>query len=300
MPLHQSPGDAPSPVTAIVLTRDEEANIERCLASLRWCDQVLIVDSGSVDATLDIARRHGADVLEHPWLGFARQRQWAMEHATVRHDWIYFVDADEWVSADLAAEVRGALASTEVVAYGQRRRTIFLGTWIRHAGWYGASMVRLFDRRRANWDLTAEFAERVVIDGPVGQLRNDLVDDDLKGLVSWMAKHVRYADLEAERRRARTGPVWQRLRSRPNSLPLARAIAKEVIFPALPCKPLTLFVYMYLVRAGWKDGRAGLTFCLLHACHENNVGQLVRARSLGVDPDPARQAERPASSNQQK
>jgi len=287
-------------VTAIVLTRDEEANIRRCLLSLRWCDQVVVLDSGSVDSTRDIARAEGAEVLEQPWLGFARQRQWAMEHPSVRHHWVYFVDADEWVSAPLAAEITSALGSTEAVAYSQRRRTIFLGTWIQHAGWYGASMVRLFDRRRATWDLTAEFAERVVIDGSVGQLRNDLVDDDRKGLASWMAKHVRYADLEAERRRTRSGAVWARVRSRPNSLPLARAIAKEVIFPLLPCKPLTLFVYMFLIRAGWRDGRAGLTFCLLHACHENNVGQLVRARSLGIDPDPAVQARGASPSSQPK
>ena len=288
-------GAAPAPVTAIVLTRDEEANIGRCLDSLTWCDQVIVVDSGSADATLAIARRRGVEVLEQSWLGFSRQRQWAMEHPSVRHDWIYFVDADEWVSTELAAEVTGVLSDPDVSAYSQRRRLIFLGTWIRHAGWYRGTMVRLFDRRRAHWDVAATFAERVVVDGPVGRLGNDLVDDDRKGLASWMAKHVRYADLEAERRRARTGLGWRRVQDRPNSLPLSRAVAKEVVFPALPCKPLTLFLYMFVLRAGWKDGRAGLTFCLLHAWHEHNVGQLVRARSLALDPDPAVQAPPPSS-----
>ena len=283
----------PAPVTAIVLTLDEEANIARCLDSLRWCDQILVVDSGSVDATLEMARARGADVLERPWLGFARQRQWAQEHESVRHDWVYFVDADEWVSPELADEATRAVARPDAVAYSQRRRLIFLGTWIRHAGWYDATMVRLFDRRRARWDVTAEFAERVIVDGPVGQLTNDLVDEDRKGLTSWMAKHVRYADLEAERRRARTGLGWRRVQSRPNSLPLARAIAKELVFPALPCKPLSLFLYMFVIRAGWRDGRAGLTFCLLHAWHELNVGQLLRARARSMDPDPRRSG-RPA------
>lgn len=286
-----TPSSSRALVTAIVLTCDEEPNIGRCLDSLGWCDQVIVVDSGSTDATRQIAQDRGAEVLEQRWLGFARQRQWAQEHSSVRHDWVYFVDADEWVSPELACEIADAVTSGNAVAYSQRFRTIFLGTWIQHAGWYGSTLIRLFDRRRAGWDVTANFAERVVVDGRVGRLRNDLVDEDLKGLASWMAKHVRYAALEAERRQARTGAGWHRVRNRPQSLPLTRAVAKEIVFPLVPFKPLALFIYMFIIRGGWKDGRAGLSFCLLHAWHEHNIGRLVSARSSGLDPSAVRQGD---------
>ena len=100
-------GDDPPPgsvpVSVVVLTRDEEVNIGRCLASVAWADQVMVVDSGSTDATVPIARSLGADVVEQPWLGFSGQREFALRFPDLRHDWVYFVDADEWVSPQLAA-----------------------------------------------------------------------------------------------------------------------------------------------------------------------------------------------------
>jgi len=213
-----------------------------------------------------------------------------MDHPSVRNDWVYFVDADEWVSSELASEITEVVRSTcypgSPAAYSQRFRMVFLGTWIRHSGWYGGRITRLVDRRRSRWDVTGVYVDRVIVDGPVGTLRHDLVDQDLKGLASWMSKHVQYANLEASRRLALTGSNRRRVMSRPSSMPLVRAIAKEVIFPRVPCKPLALFIYMFLVRAGWREGRVGLTFCLLHAWHEHNVGRLVFARSRGLDPGP--------------
>ena len=103
------PGDDPPrgsvPVSVVVLTRDEEANIARCLASVAWADQVMVVDSGSADETVPIARSLGADVVEQAWLGFSGQREFALRLPEIRHDWVYFVDADEWVSPQLAAEI---------------------------------------------------------------------------------------------------------------------------------------------------------------------------------------------------
>ena len=109
-----SRGDGPPPrsmpVTVVVLTRDEEANIARCLASVEWAEQTVVVDSGSTDKTVPIARSLGADVVQQPWLGFSGQREFALRLAEVRNDWIYFVDADEWVSPQLASEIAAAAA----------------------------------------------------------------------------------------------------------------------------------------------------------------------------------------------
>jgi hypothetical protein len=114
------------------------------------------------------------------------------------------------------------------------------------------------------------------VDGPTGRLRYDLVDEDRKGLAAWLHKHVRYAELEAARRGQAPGlrPRLRTLQGRPNTRPMIRAILKDVIFPSVPAKPVTLFLFMYLVRLGLLDGRAGLRFCFFHAWYEASVAAL--------------------------
>ncbi|MGH3257966.1 MAG: glycosyltransferase family 2 protein [Streptosporangiaceae bacterium] len=275
-----SQGDDPVPgsvpVSVVVLTRDEEPNIRRCLASVAWADQVVVIDSGSADATVPIARSAGAEVVEQPWLGFSAQREFALRLAELRHDWVYFVDADEWVSPQLASEISGYLRGQAAAAYAQRFRLVFQGTWIRHCGWYGGSwIVRLVDRRYTKFD-GSPVGERAWVDGPTERLRHDLVDEDLKGLAAWLRKHVRYAELEADRR-GRPLPLRRRLhvlRSRQDTRPLTRAILKDVVFPSLPAKPIVLFLFMYVLRLGVLDGPAGMRFCFFHAWYEASVAAL--------------------------
>lgn len=269
-------------MTAVVLTRDEELNIVRCLRSLQWCSQIVVVDSGSKDRTVALAERHGALVVHQPWLGFAAQRELALRLGAIEHDWVYFVDADEWVSAALAREVQAVVRSDEHVAYRHRLRLVFQGRWIRHCGWYDGSWVIRLVRPSATSFADAEtVGERAFVRGAVGSLQHDIVDEDLKGLAAWLRKHVSYAEVEAQRRRTRDASMLARFAGwrsgdRAGRSP-ARSLAKDVIFPGLPARPLLLFIYMYVLRGGWRDGRAGLSFCLLHAWHELVVGELMRS-----------------------
>jgi len=270
-------GDSPAPgsvpVSVVVLTRDEEPNIRHCLASVAWADQVIVVDSGSTDDTVPIARALGAEVVEQPWLGFSGQREFSLRMPALRHDWVYFVDADQWICPQLATEVEERLRSPSCAAFAHRLRLVFQGTWIRHCGFYSGSWnVQLMDRRHCKYD-GSPVGERVCVDGTVHRLANDIVDDDHKGLAAWLHKHVRYAELEA-RRRSRTTLLRQRLgvlRRRDNIRPLPRAVLKDVIFPSVPAKPAALFLYMYIVRMGLLDGLVGLRFCLYHAWYEASV-----------------------------
>jgi glycosyltransferase involved in cell wall biosynthesis len=283
-------GDEPAPgsvsVTVVILTKNEEANVDRCLSSVAWAAQVVVVDSGSTDATLAIARARDVEIIEQPWLGYAAQREFAIRHPVVRHDWVYFVDADEWVSGPLAREVAQVLRAPAGAAYAQRFRVVFEDRWIRHCGWYGGSwIVRLMDRRHARFG-SSLVGERASIDGGVGRLRHDLVDDDRKGLAAWLHKHVDYAAMEA-RQRGRPLPAAERLRllrSRPDSRPLIRAILKDLVFPVVPAKPAALFAYMYLARFGFLDGLPGLRFCFYHAWYESCVAAL---RAPRPEPDRA-------------
>lgn len=270
------PAQGSVPVSVVVLARDEEPNIRRCLASVAWAEQVVVVDSGSLDGTVPIARELGAEVVEQPWLGFSAQREFALRHGALRRDWVYFVDADEWVPPQLAREIAGRLRAPSCSAFAHRFRLVFQGTWIRHCGWYSGSwLIRLVDRRYAKFDGSI-VGERVSVDGPVERLAHDLVDEDQKGLAAWLRKHIGYAELEGQRRGKRP-PLATRmraLRQRDGRRPLVRAVLKDVIFPFVPAKPAALFLYMYVVRLGVLDGRAGLRFCLFHAWHEAIVAAL--------------------------
>ena len=267
-------GDQPArgtvPLSVVVLTRNEEPNIERCVSSVMWASQIVVIDSGSTDSTLRIARGLGVEVVEQPWLGFSAQREFALRLPEVRHDWVYFVDADEWVSPELASEIATRLRAPACAAFAQRFRLVFQGTWIRHCGWYrGSWIVRLVDRRYTKFDGDL-VGERASVDGPVHRLDHDIVDEDLKGLAAWLRKHIRYAELEAQRRSS-TASLPERLRLlrfRNDTRTLSRAVLKDVIFPLVPAKPVMLFLYMYIGNLGILDGSAGLRFCFYHAWYE--------------------------------
>jgi hypothetical protein len=273
------------PVSVVVLTRDEEVNIARCLASVAWAAQIVVIDSGSTDATVSLARSLGALVIEQPWLGFSGQREFALRHPDLRYDWVYFVDADEWVSPQLAAEIAARLRAPLCAGFAHRFRLVFQGTWIRHCGWYrGSWIIRLVDRRFAKFD-GGLVGERVRVDGPVYRLANDIVDEDGKGLAAWLHKHVRYAELEQERR-GRPVPWPERIRQirardPADTRPLARAVLKDLVFPSIPGRPLAMFLYMYVLRLGLLDGRTGLRFCLFHAWYQVAVDALRAETSLG-------------------
>jgi len=265
-------GDDPPPgsipVSVIVLTLNEEVNIRRCLESVAWADQIVVVDSGSTDETVQVAHSMGVKVVEQPWLGFSAQRECALRLPGLQHDWVYFVDADEWVSPQLAAEIALKLTDPRCAGFAQRFRLVFLGTWIRHCGWYGSRIIRLVDRRYTKYDGT--WVARAHVDGPLQRLDNDLVDEDGKGLAVWLHKHVRYAELECERR-GDTPSLPDRMRALwrdRGSRPLFLSILRDLVFPGVPAKPIALFLYMYIARLGFLDGLAGLRFCLFHAWYE--------------------------------
>ena len=262
------------PVTVIILTKNEAPNIERSLESAGWADQVVVVDCGSTDDTVTLAREAGAEIVEEPWRGFAAQREFALRHPTVRHEWVYFLDADEWVSDGLANEIAMVVRNPRYDSYAQRFRLVFMGRWIRHCGWYrGSWIIRLM--RRSAVRFGTEMAGERVLTNSVGRMQNDIVDEDRKGLAAWLHKHVGYAELEVRQQGARQGVRlrWGAFRERlsTDSRPLPRAVAKDLIYPFVPAKPAALFIYMYVIRLGLLDGRPGLTFCLYHAWYRMTI-----------------------------
>jgi glycosyltransferase involved in cell wall biosynthesis len=272
-----------APVSVLVPTLDEELNLPDCLASLKWADEVFVVDSLSHDRTLEIAHEHGVHVVQHPFESYSRQKNWALESLPFRNEWVLIVDADERVPSELRQEIESVVSNSAHDGYYVNRRFIFLGRWIRHAGWYPSWNLRLFRHRLGRYD-DREVHEHVVLDGSAGYLRHDLLHLDRRGLDAFIARHNRYSTLEAAARlkALRDAPDRARLPISVLASPVHRKrFLRERVWPRVPAKPLMLFVYMYILRRGFLDGGAGLALCVFHAFQEFMVGlKLAELRRL--------------------
>lgn len=264
------------PVSVLVPTLNEELNLPGCLDSLAFADDVFVLDSLSTDRTLEIAEAHGAQVVQHAFEGYSRQKNWAISQLPFKHAWLLIVDADERVPPPLQDEIRDVIAhdGDGYDGFYLNRRFIFLGRWIRHAGWYPSWNLRLFRRGRGAYD-QRDVHEHLILDGRAGYLRNDLLHDDQRDLEAYVARHNRYSSLEAAARLKveQNASDRARLPLRLLASPVQRKrLLRERVWPRIPAKPLALFIYMYLVRQGFRDGSAGLALCLFHAWQELMVG----------------------------
>jgi glycosyltransferase involved in cell wall biosynthesis len=270
-------------LSVLVPTLNEEQNLPECLESLRWADEVFVVDSYSSDRTLEIANSFGAHLVQHPFESYSAQKNWALDTLPFHHEWVLIVDADERVTPELRCEIEHILPASSCDGYYLNRRVIFLRTWVRHAGWYPSWNLRLFRHRLGRYD-DREVHEHVVLHGRVGYLRHDLLHHDLRPLESFIARHNGYSTLEARARfkAERDTPDRARLPVSLLASPVQRKrFVRERVWAKVPAKPLMLFVYMYVMRRGFLDGRAGLALCVFHAFQEFMVGlKLAELRRL--------------------
>lgn len=231
------------PLSMIVITSDAEDDIAECLASAAFAAESVVVDSGSADHTVDVAKSRGARVLRRAWTGFGPQKQFGVDAAS--HDWVLCLDADERVTPALARSLEALFARGEPshAAYEVARRNRFLGRWLAHGEGYPDRIVRLFDRRRAHWSSDAVH-EHVVASGPVGRLDGDLLHLSAESIERYIEKQNRYTTLQADLLHARG----------------ARSAA-----PAMFFSPLVRFARNYIVRLGFLDGAAGFAHSAIGA-----------------------------------
>jgi len=236
-------------LSVAIVAMDEETNIGRTLAGIRWADEVILVDSGSKDRTREIAREYGAKVIEEPWRGYVAQKQYAIDLCT--KDWVLLLDADEEVSPGLADEIRGVLADPNALnGYWLPRKNLFLGRWIRHGGFYPDPKLRLF-RRGMGVVAGSDPHDRVDLKRGVAsrtaQFKNALVHYTYPTLTYYLGHMNRYSSLGAQ------GAFAKGHRS--------FSIANIVL------RPLTTFFYNYVLRLGFLDGREGLLLHINHAVY---------------------------------
>lgn len=231
------------PISVCIITRDEEHNIGACLESVSFADDIVVVDSGSTDRTVQIASEFGARVIERPFLGHVKQKQFAIENA--RHDIVLCLDADERVDDALRAATLALLekSALEYAGYEVNRHTFYLGRFIDHGGWFPEWRLRLFDRRRGRW-VGVDPHDRVEVDGTTSRLEGELVHFNYRDISHHVAKINSYTSISA-REKERAG--------------------KRVSVFALLTRPPARFVRMYLLRGGFRDGVRGLIVATLGA-----------------------------------
>jgi glycosyltransferase involved in cell wall biosynthesis len=228
------------PISATIITLNEEANIEGALESVKWAEEIVVVDSGSRDATLDICRKHTDRICHRDWTGYADQKNHAVEQA--RHNWILSLDADERLSRELAAEIQELRRSGFAHAgYRMPRAACFMDRWIRHGDWYPDCQLRLFDRRHGRWQ-GGRVHESVKVRGETGVLKGEIHHHTYRALSDYLERLESYSSLAAQDYRDR-GRV---------ATPAALAV-----------NPAVTFLKAYLLKRGFLDGIPGLMVALM-------------------------------------
>jgi glycosyltransferase involved in cell wall biosynthesis len=229
-------------------------------------EQVIVVDSGSSDATQEIARRAGAVVVTHPFDNYGAQRNWALSSLPIQTAWVLNIDADERVTSELQASMLQVLGRDDAAIDGYLvcRRTMFMGRWIRHGGHYPAWHLRLFRAGRGRCE-DRLYDQHFIVDGAVRKLEGDLIDVLATDVVTFSQRHVRWAALEAGEQEGITEPAG-RIRGRfasDNPIVLRRRLREVYDGMPLFLRPLLYFIYRYIIRLGFLDGREGLVFHVL-------------------------------------
>ena len=254
-------------LSVIILTLNEEANLPVALSSLQGLNcEIFVVDSGSTDRTREIARAAGCHVVEHPFENYAVQRNWAFDRLPIAAPWTLCLDADERLTPELADEIEGTLSKEDSPcdAYMLRKRTIFMGRWIRHGGQYPAWHLRLFRSGHGRCE-DRLYDQHFVVRGRVGRLANDYVDVITSDLGTFIARHNRWAELEAREILAapRAPSLEATVPAQLTGNPIERRrFLRTRVYQRFPLfvRPFLFWFYGYVLRGGFLDGVEGLIF----------------------------------------
>lgn len=227
-------------LSLVIIACNEAQHISQCIQSASFAEEILVIDSGSHDGTPEIALQMGATVRHQPWLGFGRQKQYAVAQA--RYDWVLCLDADEYLSPLLAQEIQTELIQPQVFAFELPRRNFFLGRWLKYGEGYPDWNLRLFNRRYASWSNDAVHEKVRCAQGRIGRLQNDLLHLSEQGLASYVEKQNRYTSLQAQ-------VLFQ--------------AGRKVNWGHLVFSPAARFFKFYLLRLGFLDGMAGFVHIVI-------------------------------------
>ena len=259
----------PTTVAIVILTYNEEANIAQALDSVAgWANEIFVLDSLSTDRTLEIAGRYDCQIAQNEFENFAKQRNYALANLPISSEWVLFLDADEWLPMDLKREISALLATSPAEnGFYVKWRLIWMGKWIRR-GYYPCWILRLLRFGKVSCE-DRSVNEHLIVEGATGRLRNDIMHEDRKGVTDWIAKHNRYATLEAlELLNTRSASGYREIDARLFGTQAQRKRwLRYKVWNHLPSliRPLLYFFYRYILMGGFLDGRVALAYHFLQA-----------------------------------
>jgi len=262
-------------LAAVVIAKNERENIGRCLASLRWCQEVVVIDDHSTDGTPELATAYGARVITHHFESFAKQRNWALDEAGLTSEWVLMLDADEVATEPFCRAVTSAIehADNSIAGFQLCRKTMFFDHWLRYADGFPVWIMRLVRRNRARFVDSGHGEVPVpAVDGSLPRLHEPFLHYPFsKGLSDWWQRHNVYSTREAERERSEVQPLHlSDLFARD---PAVRRRAWRDLARQMPCRAWLRLFYHYLWRGGFLDGRAGWEFSSMMATYEGMIVQ---------------------------
>lgn len=257
-------------LAVVILTYNEELNIGQCLKNVSgWTDEIFVVDSYSTDKTLEIAKKYGAKIVQHPFKNQAEQFNWALKELKIKTDWIFRLDSDEYLTEELKDEIDDTLPRTpdSVSGFLIKRRVYFMGRWMRHGGYYPTWFLRLFRTGKGLSEIREVDEHIILLEGIIAELDNDFVDNNKRGLEDWVAKHNSYSSREM-RERFKDVDSSRFPASAYGSQTKRKRWLKLNFYMRLPLfiRPFLYFFYRYFIRLGFLDGKEGLIFHFLQAC----------------------------------
>lgn len=263
------------PIAFMIPTKNEEINLPFALASVKgWAAQVFVLDSGSTDRTREIAEAGGAVFVHHDWEGYARQKNWGLDHLPINTSWVFILDADEVITPELRDELTRMAKqnSCEENGFYINRFFIFLNKRVRHCGYYPSWNLRFFRHGKARYE-EREVHEHMVVDGKVGYLKHDMEHNDHRGLEFYVSKHNHYSTLEARElyrieKHVTDGTMKFSFWGGPIE---RRRWIKHKVWPKLPARWFFRWLYMYVLKLGILDGAMGWHFCLFLAAYEHQI-----------------------------
>ncbi|MDZ4755151.1 MAG: glycosyltransferase family 2 protein [Phycisphaerae bacterium] len=265
-------------VEILIPTFNESAHIEETVLNAIAVGPVFVLDSCSTDGTQEMARKAGATVVEHAWEGYARQKNWALDNLPFTADWIFILDADERITPKLRKELLEVAASEQATAgFFVNRVVLFMGRAVRNGGLYPSWNLRFFRRGRCRYEDRAVH-EHMLCDGPTNYLKGEMLHIRRESISEYITKHVRYADLESDewvRAHFGAGGGADPHRMFKDHLRW-RQMIRRTVWPRIPGRPMLRFLYMYFLRLGFLDGRAGFHLACLMANYEYMISVLFR------------------------
>jgi glycosyltransferase involved in cell wall biosynthesis len=264
----------------LILTLNEEANLPGCLASIRQCDDIVVLDSCSTDQTEQIAKDAGVRFFRRPFDNYGSQRNFGLNEIEYKNPWVLMVDADEKVPPELFDEINTIIKNGEqnISLYRMKRKDFFLGGWIKHSSGYPTWFGRLV--KVGEVKVERAINEEYVTEGKVGLLKNHLHHYPFnKGFAAWLEKHNRYSSMEAQLI-VQGGLEWPSLADFFHKDPAIKRKAVKSIVYRMPGRPLLMFLVLYIFRMGFLDGKAGFTFCLLRFFYEFMINCKVKELCL--------------------